>query len=62
MNEAVKLDKGTVGYKRHKLSMTKGMEVMLNTELLVEYLNEHEHKNYRLKSLLNLIDEIINDF
>ena len=29
VNEAVSLDKRTVGYKRRKLSMTKGTEVML---------------------------------
>ncbi len=34
----------------------------LNTELFVEYLNENAGKNYQLKSLLALIDEILNDF
>ncbi len=34
----------------------------LNTELFVEYLNENINKNYRLKPLLILIDEILNNF
>lgn len=34
----------------------------LNTELFVEYLNENAGKTYQLKPLLNLIDEILNDF
>ncbi len=34
----------------------------LNTELFVEYLNENDNKNYQLKPLLALIDEILNDF
>ena len=34
----------------------------LNTELFVEYLNENTSKNYDLKPLLNIIDEIINAF
>lgn len=34
----------------------------LNTELFVEYLNENAGKNYQLKPLLTLIDEILNDF
>lgn len=34
----------------------------LNTELFVEYLNENAGKNYHLKPLLTLIDEILNDF
>lgn len=34
----------------------------LNTELFVDYLNETEGKNYRIKPLLNMIDEILNDF
>ena len=34
----------------------------LNTELFVEYLNENAGKSYQLKPLLNLIDEILNDF
>lgn len=34
----------------------------LNTELLVEYLNENTGKQYRLKPLLTLIDEILNGF
>jgi hypothetical protein len=29
VNEAVSLDKRTVGYKRRKLSMTKGTQAML---------------------------------
>ncbi|MBQ9610047.1 MAG: aldolase catalytic domain-containing protein [Lachnospiraceae bacterium] len=34
----------------------------LNTELFVEYLNENTGKQYNLKPLLVLIDEIINEF
>lgn len=34
----------------------------LNTELLVEYLNENAGKTYQLKPLLILIDEILNEF
>lgn len=34
----------------------------LNTELFVEYLNENAGKEYHLKTLLTLIDEILNDF
>lgn len=34
----------------------------LNTELFTEYLNENAGKNYHLKPLLNLIDEILNEF
>lgn len=34
----------------------------LNTELFVEYLNENAGKNYQLKPILTLIDEILNDF
>lgn len=34
----------------------------LNTELFVEYLNENVDKDYHLKPLLSLIDEIINEF
>lgn len=34
----------------------------LNTELFVEYLNENVGKDYRLKPLLTLIDEILNEF
>lgn len=34
----------------------------LNTELLVDYLNENAGKQYRLAPLLGLIDEILNDF
>lgn len=34
----------------------------LNTELFTEYLNENAGKNYQLKPLLNLIDEILNEF
>lgn len=33
----------------------------LNTELFVEYLNENAGKDYHLKPLLNLIDEILNE-
>lgn len=34
----------------------------LNTELFVDYLNENAGKTYQLKPLLNLIDEILNEF
>ena len=34
----------------------------LNTELFVEYLNENKDGYYRLKPLLNIIDDILNDF
>lgn len=34
----------------------------LNTELFVDYLNENVGKNYQLKPLLALIDEILNEF
>lgn len=34
----------------------------LNTELFVEYLNENADGQYDLKPLLNIIDEILNDF
>ena len=34
----------------------------LNTELFVDYLNENAGKNYQLKPLLTLIDEILNEF
>lgn len=34
----------------------------LNTELFVEYLNENADGQYNLKPLLNIIDEILNDF
>lgn len=34
----------------------------LNTELFLEYLNENSGKNYKLKPILVLIDEILNDF
>ena len=34
----------------------------LNTELFIEYLNEHAGKKYRLKPILLLIDEILNNF
>lgn len=34
----------------------------LNTELFIEYLNENAGKNYELKPILTLIDEILNDF
>lgn len=34
----------------------------LNTELFVGYLNENTGRNYELKPLLTIIDEIINDF
>lgn len=34
----------------------------LNTELFVEYLNENANKEYQLNPLLNIIDEILNNF
>lgn len=34
----------------------------LNTELFIEYLNENAGKNYNLKPILVLIDEILSDF
>lgn len=34
----------------------------LNTELFVEYLNENAGKQYQLKPILTLIDEILNEF
>lgn len=34
----------------------------LNTELIVDYLNENVGTGYALKPLLNIIDEILNDF
>lgn len=34
----------------------------LNTELFVEYLNECTQSNYLIRPLLNIIDEILNDF
>ena len=34
----------------------------LNTELFVEYLNENAGKNYEIKPLLVLIDDILNEF
>ena len=34
----------------------------LNTELFIEYLNENAGKNYQLKPILALIDEILNGF
>ena len=34
----------------------------LNTELFTEYLNENAGKNYQLKPILTLIDEILNEF
>lgn len=34
----------------------------LNTELFIDYLNNNADKNYRLKPILILIDEIINSF
>lgn len=34
----------------------------LNTELFVEYLNDNANGNYKLKPLLTIIDEIINEF
>lgn len=34
----------------------------LNTELFVEYLNDNCEKDYKIKPLLNMIDEILNKF
>lgn len=34
----------------------------LNTELFIGYLNENCEKNYQLKPILNIIDEILNEF
>lgn len=34
----------------------------LNTELFIEFLNENYDKNYALRPLLSIIDEILNDF
>ena len=34
----------------------------LNTELFVEYLNENIGTEYKIKPLLNVIDEVLNDF
>ena len=34
----------------------------LNTELFVDYLNDNIGSNYSLKPLLNVIDEVLNDF
>lgn len=34
----------------------------LNTELFVEYLNENKDGIYQLKPLLNIIDDVLNDF
>lgn len=34
----------------------------LNTELFVEYLNENYNKNYKIKPLLEIIDDILNTF
>lgn len=34
----------------------------LNTELFIEYLNDNYGKNYMLKPLLSIIDEILNEF
>lgn len=34
----------------------------LNSELFVEYLNENMNSSYKLKPLLNIIDEILNQF
>lgn len=34
----------------------------LNTELFVEFLNENAEKNYNIKPLLTIIDEILNEF
>ena len=34
----------------------------LNTELFVEYLNEHANKNYKIKPLIIIIDKIISRF
>ena len=34
----------------------------LNTELFIQYLNENHNKDYKLKPLLTIIDEILDDF
>lgn len=34
----------------------------LNTELFIEYLNETNNSNYRLKPILSIIDKILNNF
>ena len=34
----------------------------LNTELFIQYLNENHNGNYKLKPLLTIIDEILDDF
>lgn len=34
----------------------------LNTELFIQYLNENHNKDYNLKPLLTIIDEILDDF
>ena len=34
----------------------------LNTELFTEYLNENQNANYKLKPLLAIVDEILDDF
>ena len=34
----------------------------LNTELFIQYLNENYNKDYKLKPLLTIIDEILDDF
>ncbi len=34
----------------------------LNTELFVEYLNDNADTNYQLRPLLNIIDEVLNNF
>ena len=34
----------------------------LNTELFLEYLNENAKKSYEIKPILNIIDEILNEF
>ncbi len=53
---------------RHKLIIDSSVYGMgrgagnLNTELFVEYLNDNYDTNYRLKPLLNIIDEILTQF
>lgn len=55
-------------HTKHNLIMDSSVYGMgrgagnLNTELFVEYLNENTGTNYELKPLLNIIDEILNDF
>lgn len=34
----------------------------LNTELFIEYLNDNHGKNYEIKPLLTIIDEVLNEF